>query len=167
MPELRCEKCGTKWQDVDDPAQQSPCPNCELERLQAIVAKLLDTLEYSEGAILDAIASEDSLDGWSGYTILGMIWKQFSEHGVTSCVTSETREWLLKTYGENGRQMGNKPISMELAKVQAIVAKLPDWVVQLERLGSAIFHEGGGSFSRIHCSDLKKEIREAAEAGGK
>lgn len=36
---VKCDRCGTKWLDVSDPAMQSPCPMCELEALKAKLPK--------------------------------------------------------------------------------------------------------------------------------
>lgn len=33
-----CDKCGTTWLDVKEPTKQSPCPMCEVERLQEVLA---------------------------------------------------------------------------------------------------------------------------------
>ena len=64
----------------------------------------------------------------------------------------------------DGRAATIRRLVVEVERLESIVDKLPDWIKQLERLGTAIFHEGGGSFSRLGCNDLRKEIREAADA---
>ena len=45
----KCEKCGTTWLDVRDPALQSPCPSCENKRLRDKLPKTADGVPLVAG----------------------------------------------------------------------------------------------------------------------
>jgi len=44
------------------------------------VDELLDCLEFAHGAIIDAIGTEDGLDGSAGEAVLNMIEEQLTKH---------------------------------------------------------------------------------------
>jgi len=53
-----------------------------LEALKEEMKKLLDCCEFSHGAIVDAIAAEDGLDGRAGEKVIQMIEEQLTKHGI-------------------------------------------------------------------------------------
>ena len=72
-----CPTCGDETAD-------SCCTACMAERirkLEAHLATAMDALQFAEGAIIDAVAHKDGLDGAAGYAVLQIIWTELKKHG--------------------------------------------------------------------------------------
>ena len=79
-----CPTCGDETAD-------SCCTACMAERirkLEAHLATAMDALQFAEGAIIDAVAHEDGLDGAAGYAVLQIIWTELKKHGCTVAATN-------------------------------------------------------------------------------
>ena len=123
---------------------------------------LLEALEFCEGAILDAIACEDGLDGAAGYRVLMMIWPVLEKHGLTSCIAPHTRVTLAGMYGHPIKWRIAKPVSIENRELRAIVAKLPVWIQRIESANEALGNTVHAGLFRQDISEVTKEMKQAA-----
>lgn len=80
--------------------------------------ELLDALEFAEGAILDAIAHEDGLDGATGYEVLKMIWEQLDQHNRIRATSPELAAWL---EGQFHVARPLVPVSLENRRLQQMI----------------------------------------------
>ena len=98
----------------------------ELLKARTNLDAALEALEFAEGAIIDAIAHEDGLDGATGYAVLQMIWPQLKKHGLTVATTNELASWFHAQYSVVGPlkpvSMRNRELEAEIERLQAIFA---------------------------------------------
>ena len=73
----------------------------EITDLQADTTALVEALDFSQGAIVDAIGCEDGLDGATGYAVLLMLWPLLDKHGESG--NPEQRKAFAKMYSGDGR----------------------------------------------------------------
>ena len=122
------------WTDASQCGHPNPCtlgslcPYCEIGRLRAQVEAGRIMADFAKGAILDAIGTEDGLDGEDGQAVMCII-TEWQEHGTFD----KTKCDHMTSFEKHASQAIDEDAA---AEIEALQRQLADCRAEIEALRS-------------------------------